>query len=63
MYLGLLLLLLAWSIFLANLLCLIVLPAFVLYVNHFQIRSEERALEDLFGDDYRSYMNDVRRWL
>lgn len=63
MYVGLLLALLGWAIYLANLPSLIGLPAFILYMNRFQIRPEERALEVSFGDDYRAYLNEVRRWI
>src|SRR5437763_12668176 len=49
MYLGLLLVLLAWGVFLANALALIWVPAFVAYMNRFQISPEERALTSLFS--------------
>jgi protein-S-isoprenylcysteine O-methyltransferase Ste14 len=63
MYLGLLLVLTAWAIFLSNPLALLFLPAFVLYINRFQIAPEERALASLFGKDFESYRSRVRRWL
>jgi protein-S-isoprenylcysteine O-methyltransferase Ste14 len=63
MYAGFLLILLGWAAFLSNVLALIVLPAFVLYMNRFQILPEERALAALFGDDYTEYLARVRRWL
>lgn len=63
MYLALLLMLLGWAIYLANPLGFIGLPAFVLYMNRFQIRPEERALEEIFGPEYRAYLNEVRRWI
>jgi len=63
MYLGLLLILLAWAIFLANIAAFIFLPAFVLYLNRFQIRPEERVLASVFGQDFASYRSKVRRWL
>lgn len=63
MYVGLLLSLLGWAIYLANPLSLIGLPAFVLYMNRFQIQPEERALKEGFGEEYRAYLNDVRRWI
>lgn len=49
--------------FLSNLLALLVLAAFVLYMNRYQIAPEERALEARFGEDYRHYGRSVRRWL
>jgi len=63
MYLGFLLILLGWAAFLSNLLALAVLPAFVLYMNRFQISLEERVLASLFADDYAEYSARVRRWL
>ena len=63
MYLGFLLLLAAWACWLANLLALAGLPAFVLYLNRFQIVPEERALRERFGDAYDGYARAVRRWL
>jgi len=35
---------------------------FVLYVNRFQIRPEERVLTELFPADYAKYTRRVRRW-
>jgi protein-S-isoprenylcysteine O-methyltransferase Ste14 len=63
MYLGLLLVLVAWGVFLSNALALIWIPAFVAYMNHFQISPEERALSGLFSDDFLAYKAKVRRWL
>lgn len=63
MYVGQLLVLLAWAIYLGNAAALLILPAFVLYLNRFQIVTEERALARLFGAEYDAYCNTVRRWL
>ena len=63
MYLGLLLALLGWAAFLANPLALLLVPAFVLYINRFQIKPEERTLSALFGGEYGAYQERVRRWL
>ncbi|MRI34782.1 isoprenylcysteine carboxylmethyltransferase family protein [Endozoicomonas sp. OPT23] len=62
MYLGMLLLLTAWGVYLDSWLCLVVLPAFVAYIGRFQIAPEERALFKLFGNDYRMYKEEVNRW-
>src|SRR6185295_14404560 len=43
MYLGFLLILAAWAVFLSNVLAFFLLPAFVVYMNRFQIEPEERA--------------------
>ena len=63
MYLGLLLVLIAVAVFLRNPLALLGAPAFVLYMNSFQIRPEEAALTTLFGEKYIEYQTRVRRWL
>jgi len=64
MYLGVLLLLIAWGIYLEHLIVVFVLPAaFVIYMNKFQIEPEEQALQKLFGDDFASYKKKVRRWI
>ena len=63
MYLSLLLYLLAWAAYLSNWLAFLFLPVFVLYINEFQIKPEERALLSLFGPEYASYKGRVRRWL
>jgi protein-S-isoprenylcysteine O-methyltransferase Ste14 len=63
MYFGLLLVLLAWGVFLSNAMALIWIPAFIAYMNRFQIRPEERALSRLFPHDFPAYKAKVRRWL
>jgi len=63
MYLGLLLILAGWAIFLANAMAFVFLPVFVLYLNRFQIEPEERALALKFGAQYAAYKARVRRWL
>jgi protein-S-isoprenylcysteine O-methyltransferase Ste14 len=63
MYLGLLLALLAWTVFLSNPITLLFLPVYVLYINRFQITPEERVLTSLFGTEYSAYKENVRRWL
>ena len=63
MYLGLLLILIGWAVFISNILAFVVLPAFVIYINRFQIDPEERALASRFRDDFVQYASRVRRWL
>jgi protein-S-isoprenylcysteine O-methyltransferase Ste14 len=62
-YLGDLLLLLGWAVFLESPLALAMTPLFVLYIDRLQIRPEERALSELFGERYDEYRARVRRWL
>lgn len=63
MYVGLLLLLVGWGVFLASLYALALTAGFVLYMNRFQIRPEERALVSIFGAEVLTYQKQVRRWL
>jgi protein-S-isoprenylcysteine O-methyltransferase Ste14 len=63
MYLGFLLALLAWTVFLANVLALLPVVAFVVYMNRFQITPEERALAVMFGAEFNAYKQKVRRWV
>ena len=63
MYLGFLVVLLGWAIFLSNIVAFLLLPAFVCYMNRFQIEPEERALAALFGQSFVAYKTRVRRWL
>jgi len=62
MYVALLLFLIAWGIFLANIYSLALIVIYFVYLNRFQIRPEERALEAVFGAEYLDYMKRVRRW-
>jgi len=63
MYVGFLLFLVSWWLFLGNLVCGIFLPLFVLLINYLQIIPEEAMLEKKFGDQYRQYLSEVRRWI
>lgn len=63
MYLGFLLALTGWCVYLANWTSALLLPAFVAYMNRFQIQPEERALAKRYGQDFLTYSKSVRRWL
>ena len=63
MYLGLLVILIGWAVFLSNAVSFLLLPVFVLYMNRFQIGPEERALSGIFGAEFAAYRSRVRRWL
>jgi protein-S-isoprenylcysteine O-methyltransferase Ste14 len=63
MYLAFLLGLLGWAVFLSNALAFFLLPAFIVYMNRFQIEPEEKALARLFGEQFVAYRSRVRRWL
>ncbi|KAB7530999.1 isoprenylcysteine carboxylmethyltransferase family protein [Flagellimonas olearia] len=62
MYLGMLLFLLAFGLWLGNAFNTLLAAGFVSYMNHFQIQNEEKALEEVFGKEYRMYSKITRRW-
>ena len=63
MYLGLCAVILAFGIYVGTWFVFILLPLFVVSINYLQIVPEEIALQKLFGDEYVSYCNSVRRWI
>ena len=63
MYLGFLFFLLGGLAWLGNPLALIAAPAWVMYLNRFQIVPEERALRARFGAEFIAYAARVPRWL
>lgn len=63
MYCGMASLLLAWAGILESPLSVIGVVVFVLYITRFQIKPEERVLEELFGEDFKRYKTQARRWL
>ena len=63
MYLGLLVVLIGWAIFLSHPLAFALLPLFVLYMNRFQIIPEERILSAKFAHQFTAYKETVRRWV
>jgi protein-S-isoprenylcysteine O-methyltransferase Ste14 len=63
MYVGFLMILAAWWLYLGSVFAALLLPLYVLYMNRFQIKPEERHMRDLFGDQFNQYAERVRRWL
>ena len=63
MYLGVLLLLVAFAVALGNPVSVIPVVFFVLYITIFQIKPEERVLAENFGDTFSIYSGKVRRWI
>ncbi len=63
MYVGLLLVTIGWAVFLSAPWAFAGPLAFVAYITRFQITPEERVLASIFGEPYRNYMSQVRRWL
>ncbi len=63
MYVGIMLVLASWALYLSHILPLLLLPVFLFYMNRFQVIPEEQILEQHFGDEYVNYKHRVRRWL
>lgn len=62
-YLGDLLVLAAWAVWLGNALSVLALGVFVVWITRFQIRPEEVALQARFGERFNAYCAHVRRWI
>lgn len=63
MYLGMAFCLVAWASYLENVFTFLFVFGFVWYMTRFQIRFEEAALQERFGDEFEKYCDQVRRWL
>ena len=63
MYVGVLLILLAWPTFLENIAAFAPVPLYIIFMTIFQIKPEERVLEEKFGQEYIDYKKRVRRWI
>jgi protein-S-isoprenylcysteine O-methyltransferase Ste14 len=63
MYLGLVLLLIGWAIWLESASAWVIPPLFVIVITRVQIIPEERALERVFGPRYIEYRGRVARWI
>lgn len=63
MYLGMLIMLFGFAIFLGKLTPFLVLPLFYLLITELQIKPEEEVLEEKFGQAFLAYKSKVRRWV
>ena len=63
MYFGYLLIILGSSVYLGNVISIIIIPLFIFTINFLQIIPEEEALKDLYGPRYDEYFSKVRRWI
>ncbi|WP_129671574.1 isoprenylcysteine carboxylmethyltransferase family protein [Candidatus Chloroploca sp. Khr17] len=63
MYVGMALALLSIITLTGSIVALAMVPAFCVYMTNYQIKPEERMLQQTFGETYLKYMLSVRRWL
>ena len=63
MYLGMLLVLIGTGIWVGNILALLLAPVFVWIMTRWYILREEQLMESRFGEQYRAYRRQVRRWI
>lgn len=63
MYLFELVLIFGWTIFYGSIAVFIAFLVWWIFFNCYALPTEERALEERFGDAYREYKNRVPRWL
>lgn len=63
MYVGMLIILTGWGIYLGSIAPFLLLPFFVLTLTVQQIIPEEKVLEQTFGSAYLDYKTRVSRWL
>ena len=63
MYVGLLVILTGFAILLGGVTPFLLLPLFYWLITSYQIKPEERVLEQKFGQQYLDYKKRVKRWL
>jgi protein-S-isoprenylcysteine O-methyltransferase Ste14 len=63
MYVGMLCCLIGWGLYLGNPNSVIFIIGFILYINRFQIKPEEKMLINMFGQEFIDYCASVRRWI
>ena len=63
MYLGMLLIIIGFSIIHNLMAVLVIMPLWVIYITNFQIIPEEEAMEILFKEDFLNYCKKTRRWI
>jgi protein-S-isoprenylcysteine O-methyltransferase Ste14 len=63
MYVAFALLLSAISLYFLSFAGFILVPAFVVFLDRFQIQPEERLMMEKFGKEFEDYQQKVRRWV
>ena len=63
MYLGMLLIIIGFSIIHNLLAIIVIMPIWIIYMTYFQIIPEEEAMEILFKENFVNYCKKTRRWI
>lgn len=63
MYLGMVFILIGWSIINKASFGILVIPIFIKYIETFQIKPEEEILSSQFGAEYDNYRSKTARWI
>ena len=63
MYLGMLIIISSTVIYYLNYFSVFTPFIFYFWINEFQIKREEKKLEEKFGSDYVKYKSQTRRWI
>ena len=63
MYLGMLLIIIGFSIIHNLIAVLVIMPLWVIYITNFQIIPEEEAMLIIFEEDFVNYCKKTRRWI
>ena len=63
MYLGMLLIIIGFSIIHNFLAIIVIMPIWIIYMTYFQIIPEEETMEILFKENFVNYCKKTRRWI
>lgn len=63
MYLGMVFVLIGWSIISKASFGILIIPMFIKYIETFQIKPEEEILSSQFGAEYDNYLKKTARWI
>ena len=63
MYLGMLIIIMSTVVYYFNYFSVLTPFIFYFWINEFQIKREEKKLEEKFGSDYVKYKSQTRRWI
>ena len=63
MYLGMLIIISSTVVYYLNYFSVFTPFIFYFWINEFQIKREEKKLEEKFGSDYKKYKSKTKRWI